>query len=75
MTERVGLRTGFEHAHEGVLCIVQKGIKGWTTKETVGLEWDNEGNREKRELRKDASFKKTCGCDMHDDMMKCNKQK
>ena len=44
-------------------------------KRTVGLERGNEGNMDKRELRMDGSFKKTCGCDMHDDMMKCNKQK
>ena len=30
---------------------------------------DNEGNREKRELRTDHEFKKTCGCNANDAMM------
>ena len=30
---------------------------------------DNEGNREKRELRTDHEFKKTCGCNADDAMM------
>ena len=49
-------------------------LKRSDNKRTVGLERDKEGNREKRELRTDASFMKTCRCNAHDDMMKCNKQ-
>ena len=33
MTERVGFGTGFGRAQEGVLCIVQRGSDGRTTKE------------------------------------------
>ena len=38
-------------------------------KRTVGLERGNEGNREKRELRTDANFMKTCKCNADDAMM------
>ena len=35
MTERVGFGTGFGRAREGVLCIVQRGSDGRTTKERL----------------------------------------
>ena len=35
MTERVGFGTGFGRAREGVLCIVQRGSTGLTTKERL----------------------------------------
>ena len=44
-------------------------LKRSDNKRTVGLERDNEGNREKRELRMDHEFKKTCGCNAYDVMM------
>ena len=68
MTERVGFGTGVGRAREGVLCIAER-LKRPDNKRTVGLERDNEGNREKRELRTDHEFKKTCGCNADDVMM------
>ena len=44
-------------------------LKWSDNKRTVGLERDNEGNREKRELRTDVSFLKTCGCNADNAMM------
>ena len=46
---------------------VEQQKNGWSRR-------DNEGNREKRELRTDHEFKKTCGCNADDAMMKCYKQ-
>ena len=44
-------------------------------KNPFGLETDKEDNKEKRQLLVDASLgKKTCGCNAHVAMMKCNKQ-
>ena len=40
----------------------------------VGQREGQRRHREKRQLRTDAHFMKTCGCNAHDAMMKCNKQ-
>ena len=47
---------------------VEQQKNGWSRR-------DNEGNREKRELRTDHEFKKTCGCNAYDAMMNATNKK
>ena len=73
MTERVGFGTTSGVAREGVSALCREG-------QMVGQQkngWTEKGQRRQggtRQLRTDANFMKTCRCNAHDDMMKCNKQ-